>query len=174
MRKRKSQMEILGLAIIIVLVIFAVLLYLMFAPSAKTPLEQDRDLTDTKLASSTLDAILRSTIDCNNGRTDQEYSVTELLQDCVYWDIIQCRRSPTDITSVDSCKFARGKIGFMLNETLRTWGRTYLLQTNGGIMGRMGSIASGSCSSSSAARKPAHQPIPLAAGVLNVTLRICS
>jgi hypothetical protein len=159
-------MEILGLAMIVVLVILAIFLYVMFVPRGETPQEAKRGLTDPKLAAATLDAILRTTVYCSSKQ--QKYSVTELLQDCYYWQIIMCE--PTH----DSCYAAKNRTTIMLNSTLNKWGRSYQFQTKNSVATTEPDLIIGSCSSTRAQNKPAHQPVPMPSGVLNVTLRICS
>jgi hypothetical protein len=161
-------MEILGLAIVVVLVILAVFLYVMFVPSGNTLVDQRQGLTDPKLASSSLDAMLRTTVYCNYTR--QTYSVTELLQDCYYWGIIHCEREMQG----NSCDVAKDRINSMLNSTLKKWGRSYLFEAKTSTQDKFGGIANGGCTAAKAQKKPAHQPVPLASGILNVTLRLCS
>lgn len=165
---RKSQMEILGLAIIVVLVILAIFLYVMFVPSDSTPQEIKRGLTDPKLASATLDSMLRTNIYCPVNM--QKYSITEILQDCFYWGIIDCKAEN------DACVVAESDIELMLNSTLKKWGRNYQFSAKPPQSSRETEIviSNGECNKNSRQEKPANQPIPIASGILNAGLRICS
>jgi hypothetical protein len=71
----RGQLEILGLAIIVVIVIFAILLTLIFMPKTnKDSLESN--VVDSTIASNLLNVILKTTLDC------KDIELQSILEDC--------------------------------------------------------------------------------------------
>ncbi|MBN2457749.1 hypothetical protein JXB31_01300 [Candidatus Woesearchaeota archaeon] len=119
-KKRRSQVEIVGLLIIVLMISFI----LIFALRSYLKKPDDTLLVFKKenLASSLLSSILRTTTDCNNNEQDMK----DLLINCAKW-----RESPSIRTicdnGQDSCKFFSTKAEMMLNETLNEWKMSYEL-----------------------------------------------
>jgi len=111
--RTKAQMELLGLAIIIILVSLGMLFVVRFA--LMSPVDDiKKEYTYTEMASNELNAILKSTtMDCKG--TD----LTELLQDCAISENIMCENGER------SCKYANDTIYYILNATLTQWKKTY-------------------------------------------------
>jgi hypothetical protein len=74
MRSKKSQMEIMGLAIVVVLIIIGLLFSIKFV-LFKQPSTYREDYTTTQLAANTINTLLKTNTECN------EISIKELLQD---------------------------------------------------------------------------------------------
>jgi hypothetical protein len=75
MSSRKGQFEIMGLAIIVVIIAFAILLSLRFIKPSETA-DLKKDVTDSTLASNMLNVILKTTLKC------KDIDLKSLLQDC--------------------------------------------------------------------------------------------
>jgi hypothetical protein len=70
---RKSQTEIMGLAIIFVIIIFGIMISLIFLRPKES---SEPDIEDSTLASNMLNVILKTTLDC------KDIELKNLLQDC--------------------------------------------------------------------------------------------
>lgn len=116
---KKSQMEIMGLVIIVILVSLAVLFVVQFI-FLKESGTLKKTYTHTQLAANTLNAITKTT-----ARSCKNQDLTQLLQDCAAYNvqggIIICddgRRS---------CDYANDAIGEILSKTLNAWNKEYSL-----------------------------------------------
>jgi hypothetical protein len=112
---KRSQMEIMGLAIIVIIIIFGVLLSLIFFKPQDSSLKTD--ITDSTLASNTLNVILKTTLDC------KDIELKNLLQDCA-----------EDVRNKEYCnstdKLPCAKVEKIINEsilknTLVVWKKQY-------------------------------------------------
>ncbi len=105
----KSQMEIMGLVIIVILISVAMLFVLqaMLKPSESAK----KTYTSAQLASNTLNSIVQTETGCF---TD----MTTLLKDCSEFQQIEC-------DYLNSCEFIEKEIKHILNTTLRTWNKAY-------------------------------------------------
>jgi phosphomevalonate kinase len=159
--KKKSQLEMMGLVVIVIIIAMALLFVIQFVLT-KQPSTLKKTYTYTELAANTLNAITKTNaVDCNN----QE--ITQLLQDCAsaggYRGQIIC-----DDGITDSCLYVNKTIGEMLDNTLKQWNKAYNFTADkAGI-----SIANGNCSGE---RQQKVYPIPLldASEPMLVTLSIC-
>jgi len=116
--KRKSQMELLGLAIIVILVSLGFLFVVRFV-LLKPSDNLKKEYTYTEMASNELNAILKSTTDNCKG-TD----ITELLQDCATIQRITCEDGR------NSCVYVNETIYNILNSTLTDWKKTYIFNVS--------------------------------------------
>lgn len=108
-------MEIMGLAIIIILVSLGFLFILKFNVSKK-PAELHKEFTKIETASNFLNSLLRTTsIDC------YDLSFTEIFQDCGKGSLIICENG------MDSCKYIENKTKEILTKTLNVWNFHYEL-----------------------------------------------
>jgi hypothetical protein len=90
--KRKAQVEIIGIAIVLVVIIIgALFLFGLNTQSQKSqPVSISEETRINKLGSNFLNAMLKTTTDC------EEHSVEELFKDCFAEKLIQCG-------NMDSC-----------------------------------------------------------------------
>lgn len=154
---RKGQMEILGLAIIVVLIMLGVLFAIMFvlrAPSSDTAAKY----RESQLAASIVTTMLGTTTSCRGA------TVTELLQDCAVFERLDCN-------GASSCDEADAAIEEMLEGTLQAWKRSYTFNITGAYNVARISSSFGDCSGEIEATT---NPVPTAGGPLQVTLQLCS
>ncbi len=111
--QKRAQMEIMGLAIIILLIVIGLLFVFKFMGS-KPKDELKQEFVDTKLASNMLNVILKTTLDC------KDIEIKNLYQDCA-----------EGITNIDycgdddPCHKASVVVEDILNNTLKKWGKSY-------------------------------------------------
>ncbi len=109
---RKSQMEIMGLAIVVLLITIG-MLFVVKINIGKKPAEFKAEFTSKQLAQNTVTAFLSTnTSDCSG------MSITELLQDCV--------QSQTDCDNGEvSCLYVKNAASEIFEKTLDTWKADY-------------------------------------------------
>jgi len=115
-KKRKSQMEIMGLAIVVVLIVLGMLFVVRFFVN-KEPADYKAKFTQKQLAQNIVTAFL-------NTKTSNCYgmSITELLQDCGQSQSVTCG------DGTGSCLYVRGAATTILSQTLDQWNLKYYFQ----------------------------------------------
>ncbi len=131
---KKSQLEILGLAIVVMLLSFGLLLVFMFVLQGEDEEPIQKSFRESQLASNIVSSILRTDSGC--ARTD----MTELLQDCATTKSIWCSTKKPDGSGfifssyfsssdvVDSCKFASAALKYLFNSTVEEWKQDYIFK----------------------------------------------
>jgi hypothetical protein len=107
----RSQMEIMGLVIVVILLTLALLVVVQFVV-LKKPSEVRKVQTDAQLAANLLNSVLQTTTPC------KKYQIRTLLQQCVSGNDMVCG-------GVSACTYANRTIGYLLNDTLNAWGKMY-------------------------------------------------
>jgi len=155
---KRAQMEILGLAIIVVLIMLGVLFAIQFVLRAP-PEQAAQEYRESQLAASLVTTMLSTTTACRDA------TVAELLQDCAVFTRISCPQG-------NSCDEAKVVIGQILVGTLETWERDYRFAISGGPS-RIDEIyyGLGDCTGEIESNT---NPVPTAAGPLQVRLDLCS
>lgn len=154
--KRRAQMEVMGLVLIVILIAIAMLFTLQFVILQKPP-EIKKLYTHSKLASTTLNALLKTNTECKG------IDFTGLLQDCAanknnsYG--IQCNGQ-------DSCSYTKEKLNNIFNNTLRKWNIEFQFTAD------LADIEIGQPCLGEKQTKP--YPIPTDVGIMIIKLDICS
>ncbi len=113
MRKKKSQMEILGLAIVVALVLVATIFVVRFLV-VKAPTDYRKGFVSSELATNMLSTFLKTSAkDCSL------LTMTELLQDCAQSKSIICDNGQ------DSCRYAESTASFIFGKTFDNWNAQY-------------------------------------------------
>ena len=111
MNNKKTQMEIMGLAIVVILIIIGMLFVVRFVMVRK-PAEFKAEFTQAQLASNMLNAFLKSNTGCS------DMSITELLQDCGQSQSVYC-------SGRLSCEYVKDTAKSIFIETLEKWNYEY-------------------------------------------------
>ncbi|MBR9706308.1 hypothetical protein GOV14_04685 [Candidatus Pacearchaeota archaeon] len=116
MKNKKGQMEIMGLAIVIMLLIVGMLFVVRFVIT-KEPEGYKKEFTQSQLASNMLNTLLKTNTDC------PDLTITELLQDCGHNPdnpAITCSNN-----GKKSCQFVEDTAKYIFNQTLDEWNINY-------------------------------------------------
>ncbi|MBI4140580.1 hypothetical protein HY485_01950 [Candidatus Woesearchaeota archaeon] len=106
--KNKAQMEIMGLAIIILLIGIGLLFALQYALKPTPTVQKTKE---SILAANLLTTLLNTNTECH------KRMIKELLQDTALGRPIDCPGTPHD--------FAKAKISFILDNSLKKWNKRY-------------------------------------------------
>lgn len=110
---KKAQMEILGLAIVVVLVLIATIFVVKFI-GLKTPANYRKGFVSSEIAANMLNTFLKTTSkDCS------QLTMTELLQDCAQAQAIRCDNGQY------SCRFVNSTAVQIFYDTLDKWNMEY-------------------------------------------------
>jgi len=112
---KKTQMEILGLAMIMLFLSFGLLFVVRFVVMTK-PVDVKKSYLHTEMAQNMLTAMMKTTTGCKGT------SLQDLLEDCGKYREIDCDNDPS---TEDSCRYANATIDMMLNNTLRKWNKIH-------------------------------------------------
>ena len=150
---KKAQTEIMGLAIIVILIIIGMFFLIKFL--TMDTIDYKKEYTQVELASNMINTLLRTTSDCNG------FSMTELLQDCNQDKSIICENK-------DSCDYVSLIAQQIFMETLEKWKVDYEFKVfnNEDTLFTLGKT----CISD---KKSKLFPIPTDSGNLFVKLDVC-
>lgn len=157
-RSRKGQMEILGLAVIVILVSLGMLFVVKFVILEK-PSTSKATFTHTQMASNMLNSLLKTSTGCRG--TD----VTELLQDYVTSRQIVCpdRSSQEQLDMIFNDVF---------NQTLNTWKKQYLFTVS--LNDNVYFVQQNGECEGMTQRQSETFPLPTEKGTMIIRLDICS
>ncbi|PIN78573.1 hypothetical protein COV14_02925 [Candidatus Woesearchaeota archaeon CG10_big_fil_rev_8_21_14_0_10_33_12] len=111
-KNKKSQAEIVGLVIIVLLITIGFLFVVKFVIMKEEP-DTKKSFVYSELASNTLNVLLKTTTDCEGS------DVTELFQDCAaLHPRIFCG-------GVNSCDKVNEVVEYILNKSLKKWNKQY-------------------------------------------------
>jgi len=152
---RKAQMEIMGLAIVIVLIMLGVLFVVQFMIQ-KPQKDIKASYTDAQLAANMLNAILKATArDCNN------QVITTLFQDCASGPTIICNDGINT-----SCTYLNYTIKDLFDKTLVKWRKKHRFTASKTPV----VVGWGDCSGE---RESKSSPIQTDVGTIIIRLDIC-
>ena len=154
-----AQTEIIGLAIVVILVILGMAFVTRFKMTEE-PAQHKKEFTQAELATNMLNTFLRTTSDdCS------EYSMTELLQDC--------GENPDHFIcvgdTVRSCDYVKQEAQKIFDETLGKWNINYefkVFHEEENPILTLGQVCSGN-------KKSKTFPVPTNSRTLLVKLDIC-
>ena len=117
-QERSGQGEILGLAVVVVLVVVGFMLAIRLGGTGDGASTKDV-VTDRKMASAMINVMLHSNLDC------KDITLSEVIQDCANdASTFEYCGSPRRL----ACYEAENVTAAMLDRTLRKWGRGYLFK----------------------------------------------
>ena len=149
-------MEILGLAVVVVIILVATIFIVRFLV-LKTPVEYRKGFVSAEIASNMLNTFLKTAAkDCS------QLTMTELLQDCAQGKSITCG-------TVHSCEFVELTAKKIFKDTLDKWSMKYefLAYTDA----KNPSVKIGNACR--AEKKSKLFPIPVSTATMYVKLDIC-
>lgn len=158
---KKAQTEIIGLAVVVILLIIGMTFVIRFTIN-KEPVDYKKQFTQAEIASNTLNTLLKSASqDCN------DLSMTELLQDCG-----QNPDSPSitcSVDSINSCDYVEREVQKIFEKTLEIWKVDYefkVFHTEANPIFTLGDPCP-------ASKKSKTFPIPTSSGTIFVKLDVC-
>ena len=154
MKSVKAQSEIMGLAIIMILIAMGILFAIVFFTGSSE--KGFIQIAEQELVSNTLNAMLQTTTNCE-GQT-----IEKLIGDCEVEQRFTCQNNE------DSCKFVKEKVSYMLNEILGKQNREYYFQIKESR--NLRNIKSGKCSGEQTASTSF---IVYSGGTLTAELYLC-
>ncbi len=157
-KNKKSQAEIVGLAIIVILITMGLLFFVKFGILDKKD-DIKGSFIDSELANKMGDVLLKTTTNC------KESSVTELFQDYAAFNRIDC-------DGMNSCEKLNETIDIIFSKTLEEWKKSYEFKAYRGSEKIM-EKSYGNCNRYSTRNQETYV-VPTARGNLLITLDICS
>ena len=112
--KRKSQMEILGLAVVIVILLTGIVIFAKIGPYKKT--ETRNDFISSELASNMINTFLKT-----SARDCSQLTMSELLYDCARGTELICN----DSANSDSCEYVKFTADDIFKITFGQWKVNY-------------------------------------------------
>lgn len=152
--KKKSQMEIFGLAIIVVIITVAFFAYIGL--KLRKPKDISSSYVDVEVAQRFVDSILDIKTECGA-------SLTDIIKDCA--------STTPDLCPPDSCTYAHDTLQNAIDVTLAEWKKPYRLTVQQQGSPLFPEISS-DCDDSMEREAPGIQPIP-AVPMITVKLDIC-
>lgn len=111
MVNKKAQMEILGIAVVILIILVgAMLFFVLMVPSSSRSVVVD--VARTEIGANTLNTLLKTTTPC------KKLTISELISDCIDGASIDC-------LAQNSCEYLQGQVSIILQETLNKWNIDY-------------------------------------------------
>lgn len=158
---KKAQMELLGLAIVIVLIALGVMFIVRFN-ILKEPSKTRQSYTASTLASNTVSALLVS----NTVNECANVNIRDLLIDCA--ENLLEGGSITCSDGDKSCEYVNDTLDYIFNNTLEIWGHEYVFNAS-----TTKTVAYSSNSNCTGERKSSLFFFETSAGTLFIRLDIC-
>lgn len=155
--KRKSQMEIMGLAIVIILLILGLVFVVRFV-MLKQPSDVRGSFVPSQLASNTLYSFLNSNVEECSG-----IQISELLRVCAQGRSVSCGNRQI------GCSYIKDTATFIFNQTLDKWNYRYYFEVHfkdGNTLIEVGTPCP-------AEKTFKNFPTPTSSGTLYTVLEIC-
>ena len=153
-------MEIMGLAIIVILIMLGVLFAIRFVLLAPDE-DVAGEFRESQLVSNTLTVMVQTHTDC------QDATVAALLQDCATTGSLRCPRG-------DACAHVRSVFEGYFAETFDRWQREYDFSVSGNRRVEDIRVSRGKCSAEMARESEAAEThVPTTAGTITLSFRLC-
>ncbi len=110
---KKSQIEIMGLIVIIILVVIGFFIYIVLSLNSDNN-EPKQEFENDQLAQNFVTSLVKTDTAC-------EYSVAELVKNCRLGKNISCSQP-------NACIYLNSTVQQILEKTLNIWGYAYLLE----------------------------------------------
>ena len=118
---RKSQMEMFGLAIVVILVFIGMLFLIMFYARAPDTLSAKEKYNDQVLAQNLLTAMFKLNTTCSLG-------IQDMVRDCYLYrgtdQLYKC-------DNIDSCSYTQRIFDNVLENTLVVWNKPFMMNITG-------------------------------------------
>jgi hypothetical protein len=165
---RKAQMEIIGLAFVVILISLGLLIYIRLQVGKGTTTIK-KTFTESQKAANLLNTVLKTNTYCNGA------TISTLLQNCA-----ENPSSRIKCDTLDSCEFSSQTMAYIFNHSMEVWENEYTLSAclwNSNIQecaphGELFTIYDG-YSVCPGQRESASQFIPTSSGNLKIWLDIC-
>ena len=176
-RFKKSQMEIMGLALVVILISLGLLFAVKFTALKPATSGARQAYTKTVKAANMLNTLLKTTsLDCPGGAT-----ITQLIQDCATagGSQIHCDDIIGTPGAEDSCAHVKRIIGDddevspkgIFGATFVEWGQDFYFTVKKGDISVVGIPPVGT--ECTGAKEHKDQPIPIPGELVTVTLELC-
>ena len=162
-KNKKSQMEIMGLALVVILISLGLLFAIKFSAMKPATSGARKTYIKTIKAANMLNTLLKVDTGCAGA------SVTQLIQDCADTN------PQLDCSGDNSCTYVKDTIEYIFDNSLEEWGSTeedyYFVVKKGDIkIEDIGTFNTNPCPS---VKESKNQPIPIPRGLVTVTLELC-
>lgn len=124
--KKKAQMEIMGLAIIVILLALIMFFVIKFVV-LKEPSETKKTFQYSEYASNIVSALLETDVTC----LGQKVSMSELFRNCAQFETYDCIDDISEplFAGPDSCEKLNRTIATILGGTLDSWNTNYRFES---------------------------------------------
>jgi len=174
---KKAQTEMLGIAIVVILVSLGILFIVTNALRSSGQQSQKREFSEKQLAANILGSILQTSTNCSNDK------ISTLLIDCGKNVVRFCGGETIQgvyIEQTDVCSYLGETIDLMLNSTLKKWNKKYQFvayvdpfSPKINITHRINECLGGTGTGLQYIQKDSYY-IPLYPGTMTVELALCS
>ncbi|MCF7861067.1 hypothetical protein K9M79_02390 [Candidatus Woesearchaeota archaeon] len=165
-KQKKSQMEVLGLAFVVILIMLG-LFFIVILDANKEVSTQRTDFMFKQRASNMINSIIHSsTKDCNNNK------IEDLMRDCANGGTVICDNGE------NSCEYVNSTLEYIFNQTLDIWvptGYAFNVSSESGMhtyIMKPDRVTGRSCSRNYTGENSLF-PIPLDPGYLYVNIYLC-
>ncbi len=156
---KKSQVEIMGLIVIVILMAVAMIFVLQFTIS-KQP-ASIKTFSHAELAENMLTTLRYTTTECNS------LTMSELFKKCVELEPGLCPNGE------NYCLFVQNKVNYLFGETLEKWGRPYIFTAIVGNEYNFTKLPTDPALRCTGERRSATHIMSVAGTIMNIRLDVC-
>jgi len=176
MKMKKAQTEMLGIAIVVILVSIGILFIVSNAMRSAGQTSQKTEFSEKQLATNILSSILQTSTSCQNDR------ISTLLIDCGKGNSRTCGGETIQGIYIEQtnnpCDYMKDTITLILNATLKKWNKKYEFKAYTtyaqiDIKNRIEECLGGTGTGLQYVQKDSYY-LPLYPGTMTVELALCS